>query len=494
MKRFALFLLCLLLLLSASACGSRAAAPTVPQAEAPEELLPSSPPTPSPTPELDYSACLAELVNFCVANMYTRYYDNAEVTRFDLNSDGVPDWLVYKQAEDPRGAWLMLDGSVPAESPAILYDISAAGGIQIYYSETLGSAVVYKYYGTSGYSVGYYLAFDREPGRCLAYSSSVWEHDDVFSLEWQIDGENCGEEEWNAYVDSLALVEPGEPEPASNWKNMSLDLPADALGGLAGRLAELPIVYEQYSGDIDGDGVDDHFFVLSTGAYGVNDLGERYYMSGDTLSEYDSYAVGAWGDCDLLLLSNAGSPTAGVVEDYDTCISSFREAAFSGGRELSGIEADGDYKLCLYKDLVSRTDGGWLAYAELMKPVTVSDEALRAGLGDGYDVSYENGYQRIYDEDGWHIYHRSSDSESWTVSAMSDVVLNEAADTGIVFIPDAATYEDYMNETMFGIAREVTSLPELFETSLEGFTYSNIDVIVTVSGGEISNILFPYSP
>ena len=494
MKRIFFALLALLMLIL-SACSSTVDSTPTAAAGTPASVTDPPSAAPTATPEPDYSAFVAELANFCVVNMFTCYYDNAVVTRFDFDSDGVQDWLVYKQADDPHGAWLMLDGAVPAESPAVLYDVSAAGDIRILYSETLGSAVVNKFYGSVGNSVDYYFTFDGVPGTRLAYYSSVWEHDDVFTVVRQIDGaDDCGEEEWNAYIDSLALTEPGGSVPASDWQSMSLDLPAEALDSVAGSLSLLPIVYEHSSGDIDGDGIADHYMVLSTGAYGVNDLGELYFLSGDTLSEYDSYAVGAWGDCHLLLLSNSGSPTASIVSDYDSCVRSFREAAFSGGEALSGIEADGDYQLTLYKALVTEAEGGWLAYAELKQPVTVSDEALRQGLGDEYDVSDNGSYQSIYAGNAGYIYNRSTDSEPWTVCAMSDVVLTEVTAAGLVFIPGTATYDDSMSSMMFGVVREVNSLPELFEPPFEYITYDTIDVIVTVSGGEISHILYPYSP
>ena len=478
-----------------SACGSTVDSTPTAAAGTPASVTDPTSAAPTATPEPDYSAFVAELANFCVVNMFTCYYDNAVVTRFDFDSDSVQDWLVYKQADDPHGAWLMLDGAVPAESPAVLYDVSAAGDIRILYSETLGSAVVNKFYGSVGNSVDYYFTFDGVPGTQLAYYSSIWEHDDVFTVVRQIDGaDDCSEEEWNAYIDSLALTEPGSSVPASDWQSMPLDLPAEALDSVAGSLSLLPIVYEHSSGDIDGDGIADHYMVLSTGAYGVNDLGEQYFMSGDTLSEYDSYAVGAWGDCHLLLLSNSGSPTASIVSDYDSCVRSFREAAFSGGETLSGIEADGDYQLTLYKALVTEAEGGWLAYAELMRPVTVPDEALRQGLGDEYVVFDDGSYQSIYAGNAGYIYNRSTDSEPWTVCAMSDVVLTEVTAAGLVFIPGTATYDDSMSSMMFGVVREVNSLPELFEPPFEYITYDTIDVIVTVSGGEISHILYPYSP
>lgn len=494
MKRIFFALLALLMLIL-SACSSTVDSTPTAAAGTPASVTDPPSAAPTATPEPDYSAFVAELANFCVVNMFTCYYDNAVVTRFDFDSDGVQDWLVYKQADDPHGAWLMLDGAVPAASPAVLYDVSAAGDIRILYSETLGSAVVNKFYGSVGNSVDYYFTFDGVPGTRLAYYSSVWEHDDVFTVVRQIDGaDDCSEEEWNAYIDSLALTEPGGSVPASDWQSMSLDLPAEALDSVAERLSLLPIVYEQYSADIDGDGVDDHFFILSTGAYGVNNLGEQYYMSGDTLSKYDSYAVGSWGNCYLLLRSNGGSPTAGVVESCDDYVSQFREAAFSSGEALSGIESDGDYQLDLYKNLITQTDGGWLAYAELMRPATVSDEALRQGLGDEYDVSDNGSYQSIYAGEAGYIYYRGTDSEPWRVNAMSDVVLTEVAAAGLVFIPDTATYDDSMSSMMFGVVREVNSLPELFEPPFEYITYDTIDVIVTVSGGEISHILYPYSP
>lgn len=494
MKRIFFALLALLMLIL-SACGSTVDSTPTAAAGTPASVTDPTSAAPTATPEPDYSAFVAELANFCVVNMFTCYYDNAVVTRFDFDSDSVQDWLVYKQADDPHGAWLMLDGAVPAESPAVLYDVSAAGDIRILYSETLGSAVVNKFYGSVGNSVDYYFTFDGVPGTQLAYYSSIWEHDDVFTVVRQIDGaDDCSEEEWNAYIDSLALTEPGSSVPASDWQSMPLDLPAEALDSVAGSLSLLPIVYEHSSGDIDGDGIADHYMVLSTGAYGVNDLGEQYFMSGDTLSEYDSYAVGAWGDCHLLLLSNSGSPTASIVSDYDSCVRSFREAAFSGGETLSGIEADGDYQLTLYKALVTEAEGGWLAYAELMRPVTVPDEALRQGLGDEYVVFDDGSYQSIYAGNAGYIYNRSTDSEPWTVCAMSDVVLTEVTAAGLVFIPGTATYDDSMSSMMFGVVREVNSLPELFEPPFEYITYDTIDVIVTVSGGEISHILYPYSP
>lgn len=109
MKRIFFALLALLMLIL-SACGSTVDSTPTAAAGTPASVTDPPSAAPTATPEPDYSAFVAELANFCVVNMFTCYYDNAVVTRFDFDSDGVQDWLVYKQADDPHGAWLMLDG------------------------------------------------------------------------------------------------------------------------------------------------------------------------------------------------------------------------------------------------------------------------------------------------------------------------------------------------------------------------------------------------
>lgn len=116
MKRIFFALLALLMLIL-SACGSTVDSTPTAAAGTPASVTDPPSAAPTATPEPDYSAFVAELANFCVVNMFTCYYDNAVVTRFDFDSDGVQDWLVYKQADDPHGAWLMLDGAVPASRP-----------------------------------------------------------------------------------------------------------------------------------------------------------------------------------------------------------------------------------------------------------------------------------------------------------------------------------------------------------------------------------------
>lgn len=114
-----------------------------------------------------------------------------------------------------------------------------------------------------------------------------------------------------------------------------------------------------------------------------------------------------------------------MVFDHLDYEARFREAVFASGAELAGLGADGQYRLRLYSDLMSETAGGWLAYAELMQRVTVTDEALRASLGDEYDVSYGDGYERIYAEEADFIYYRHSEDEPWTVCYMSELAATD---------------------------------------------------------------------
>ena len=95
MKRIAAILLCFLLVFFVSACGSVVSPSPAASAAVPQ--------TPEPTPAPDYSLQAAEAANTCVVNMFTLGYDDARVTRFDFNSDGVEDWLVFKQTENPPG-------------------------------------------------------------------------------------------------------------------------------------------------------------------------------------------------------------------------------------------------------------------------------------------------------------------------------------------------------------------------------------------------------
>lgn len=141
-----------------------------------------------------------------------------------------------------------------------------------------------------------------------------------------------------------------------------------------------------------------------------------------------------------------------MVFDHLDYEARFREAVFASGAELAGLGADGQYRLRLYSDLMSETAGGWLAYAELMQRVTVTDEALRASLGDEYDVSYGDGYERIYAEEADFIYYRHSEDEPWTVCYMSELAATDRIASGVVFVPDTAGFDDWYCETMFGIA------------------------------------------
>ena len=397
------------------------------------------PQTPEPTPAPDYSLQAAEAANTCVVNMFTLGYDDARVTRFDFNSDGVEDWLVFKQTENPQGAWLTLDGSEPAYCPVILYDSSAAGDIHLYYSAPLGTAVLNKFYSTAGYSESVYYGFDGFVGAELAYFKSSWDEGDV----WQLQGVMCTQEEMDAYIASLSLSEPGESVSVSGYREFSLDLPSEALGDVARKLDALSFASCLASGDIDGDRQADYMFRLSR---------EYYYEA------------------------------------------RFREAVFASGVELAGLGADGQYRLRLYSDLMSETAGGWLAYAELMQRVTVTDEALRASLGDEYDVSYGDGYERIYAEEADFIYYRHSEDEPWTVCYVSELAATDRIASGVVFVPDTAGFDDWYCETMFGIAREVGTLPELFDMPGDFPSLYSEEVLVDVSGGEITLVTLPYSP
>lgn len=482
MKRITAILLCFLLVFFVSACGSVVSPSPAATAAVPQ--------TPEPTPAPDYSLQAAEAANTCVVNMFTLGYDDARVTRFDFNSDGVEDWLVFKQTENPQGAWLTLDGSEPAYCPVILYDSSAAGDIHLYYSAPLGTAVLNKFYSTAGYSESVYYGFDGFVGAELAYFKSSWDEGDV----WQLQGVMCSQEEMDAYIASLSLSEPGESVSVSGYREFSLDLPSEALGDAARKLDALSFASCLASGDIDGDGQADYMFRLSREYYGVECLGELYLMSGSMLTDYDSYAAGTWTDCCLVLSSNSGSPKGCVVFDHLDYEARFREAVFASGAELAGLGADGQYRLRLYSDLMSETAGGWLAYAELMQRVTVTDEALRASLGDEYDVSYGDGYERIYAEEADFIYYRHSEDEPWTVCYMSELAATDRIASGVVFVPDTAGFDDWYCETMFGIAREVATLPELFDMPGDFPSLYSEEVLVDVSGGEITLVTLPYSP
>ena len=77
---------------------------------------------------------------------------------------------------------------------------------------------------------------------------------------------------------------------------------------------------------------------------------------------------------------------------------------------------------------------------------------------------------------------------------MSELAATDRIASGVVFVPDTAGFCDWDCETVFGIAREVATLPGLFDMPGDFPSPFSGEGLVDVSGGEITLVTLPYSP
>lgn len=489
MKRILIVLLCLCLAASFSGCGSLQD-PALPEATVADSAVESEEPLPTPGP--DFTEQLAYISNICCIYLYTEMEDGTQLTRFDFNGDDIDDWLVYKPCSDPHGAWLLLAGGDPYAEADVVFDRSAAGDVRIYYSPVLDCAIVNKFFSTAGYSMSDYIIYDGQPGDLVASSTRQWLFSDFVENTYQVLGSDADSEKLQDYINSLELCEPGELQDVGGWTQFDLDVQSGDLDIFARQLSELPFVWEYISGDIDGDGVLDYYYLIMGDVCGIDSFNTEYYEGGSSLvSKYKMDDARMYGNSAMLLLSNNGDTIFKFEDDsYENRVE-MRELNSQSMDMLQGIEEDGDYVLTLYADMITEKDGGWLAYAEMESSVTIPDDELRAALGDKYEISYGEGYQDIYVDDIL-SYTRGDDSDPWYVLEDA-IVVSKTVGRGYIFVPGTSTFEDSMSLIMFGLTREVHTLPELFAPP-DYITYPYGSSLISVSGGEITNVTLLYSP
>lgn len=163
---------------------------------------------------------------------------------------------------------------------------------------------------------------------------------------------------------------------------------------------------------------------------------------------------------------------------------------------LRGMEQNGTYKLTLYEEGKQETSGGTIVSADLMMPSTVTDEEARNILAIDPDASYSNNgnYEEITYYGGFLT--RAAGEKLWQKRFPSDALELEVFSSGQIFIPYDAQFFDNMTSIMLGTIRSVSSLDELFHVSFMGseFSYSSIEVQVTVSDGVITTVDMYYTP
>ena len=483
MKKTAVFLLAAFLLSMFAGCGNEDA----PDSEASGFPLPSASDAAGEDGGDEIEALSAELAAVITARMFANG-NSCDAYRLDFNSDGVEDWAFEKTGGDIRGCWMFIDGAETCPQPDVFYDISAAGGINVSYSGALGQIVIEKFYGSAGLSMSAYAAYDGEAHDYAAEMEKSWDSPGTYV----VDGVEASQEEYDAAVAALELTQLSGARSLSDGSQLGFAMPDGAFSRVGDMLSGLPFIEEAGYADADGDGTDELVLLCFSAEDAPAGLDVGYYEAGNSPSSYDGWGVGSWGNAAAVLYSS------GLLQfvSWDEAGRILAGETVSTAGELTGIEQDGDYFLKIYRDGLTRTGGGYTAYAELMQAVTYTDEEMEAmlpELGD-YTRTDNNGYEEIRYFDGAFV--RRYGESVWTSYGPSDMVELEVAGSGTVFVPDSAELTDDQSAMNFGVVREVNNLEEMFSVDVYGgeFEYNPIEVIATVSGGAITALNMYYSP
>lgn len=485
MKKAVLAVYCSALFLSLAACG----VPGAVRAPA-EETLPaatqSAPAAETDSPSGEQAqAAAADAAALLTACLYT---DSGECTvwRTDYTGDGQDDWVFRKTGEGLRESWMFIAGGAIPPEPDIFYDISAAGGLKIWYSEALGQMVIEKFY-SSGTAMDAYAPYDGEVHDYAASMRSEWE---VPFDAHTVDGSPATEEEYEEKLDSMRLAELSGGYTVSAATGLFLELPEGAYEQVCEALLGLPFV--ERSELLDGDGGTEYVLYCNGGLTGPEGLDTAYYEAGCELSVH-SEQIGYWGYL-AAVIGRDGHVEFMSFDEADTLVRSDRVQASSS--LLPGMEQDGDYFLSIYSDGLERAADGCYAYAELTDIVKYTNAEvleLLSGLED-YEYSNTDGREEIAYYDGFLV--REAGEDFWRSYAPSDAPYMEVVSSGTVFVPDSAEFIDDLSSLLLGINHEVTSLEQMFSVDLDGYEhrYDPIEVIATVSGGRITCINMYYTP
>lgn len=479
MKRIAAFTLILALLLAG--CGTRGAEGPV------------SPPGAETPPAPDGEAAAAfEAEALILARLYANG-ESGELFRLDFNGDGAEDLVLRK--DGMRTSWMFIPGG-SAPEPDIVFDLSAAGGMEVYYSESEGRLVIEKYYGSVGHSLEMYSLYD---GVSFTEAASSEQGQDAPRPACVVDGVDATEAMYEARVEGLALA---RLENGADINGpLSAGLPEGGYEAAAEYLSGLPFV-ERTELLESGESV----FYCNSGDNAPSGLALSYYEAmGSASSWYPD--LGEWGDYAVTLRADGSldfAPYEGSRAPEPTPEPSPEPtepeptpSAQAGDAMLEGIESDGEYLLTLYPDGLERVEGGCYVRAELTDFARYSDAEVEARLAEyGGEYSYE-----MTGEAEWIYYHDGSfcrpfGEEAWRSYGPSDAAELEVVSAGRVFVPDSAAIYDNCSPLAFGVFREVTRIEELFSVSFQGgdVDYPSAEVKVTVSGGQISAVDMYYTP
>ena len=186
MKRIVAFTLILALRLAG--CGTQGAEGPVssPGAETP------------PAPDGEAAAAF-EAEALILARLYANG-ESGELFRLDFNGDGAEDLVLRK--DGMRTSWMFIPGG-SAPEPDIVFDLSAAGGMEVYYSESEDRLVIEKYYGSVGHSLEMYSLYD---GVSFTEAASSEQGQDAPRPACVVDGVDATEAMYEARVEGLALA------------------------------------------------------------------------------------------------------------------------------------------------------------------------------------------------------------------------------------------------------------------------------------------------
>lgn len=277
----------------------------------------------------------------------------------------------------------------------------------------------------------------------------------------------------------------------------STTLGPSQLQSAAALLEVLPFCSEMLTADVNGDGVEDcGLFLTKSGDQGAEDISITYGAG--------EKAWHGWKDCCLILLSSDYCVGAKILSRAEA-LKLFHSAA-ANETDTPGL-ADGEYTVEIYGDSFQEVADGLRAYANVIQPITFSEQYVRSlKLGDVIDLS-PYGYSNItiqtmsfdssqgpevlsFGENEFRLVKYDSSSE-WVVlySAGYAEVTYTTEKVPLLFASDV---EILSERDGIGNLKRLDNIQSLFES-----LYQPIDIVtvtITIQGGKVTKLFERFSP
>lgn len=203
----------------------------------------------------------------------------------DYNGDGTSDLICEYLGSFLKPVWIMIDGAAKVKEPVLFFDVSAAGGIELFYSDSIDKLVVEKFYGSVGSPMDAYMVFDGKIREHMAEMDGF-----TGEIKYTVDGVSANERLYNERVEGLELI-PLDTLFPSPGSVPVLNLAGMDIAEIYAQLQSYAFIQNCEVGDFDGDGTDDLRFSCIAAPDGVENASIAFFEGANYESDYGHFTL-----------------------------------------------------------------------------------------------------------------------------------------------------------------------------------------------------------